>query len=442
VIELRERLERLVPDTPAEGDWERVLADAQRPQLRRLGLVLPLAAAAAAIAVVVLAWPFGGERPTGVLDRALAAIGQGPVLHVVYRGESGHTLVDLSSGELTPLVAESELWYDPKRGVHYISRVGSVTQSDRVIARRLLSAREERAFLALADNYRAALESGKAKVIGPGAVGGRPVLWIRVWSDAVPDVRGGPDHIVAEEVAIDRETSEPVYARITEDGRSKPGNGRAIITLERLSADAADFDAKEASDEPQKDVEGRTEFGKLLAPGEFSGAVGGAAFWLGPSYDGEQLADAREFTVRHKTTRKGLYLFYGELRRDGENLLRALSKPKVVLEEFRELPDFWISGAHASAAKEGSLLVTNARVYEGGKEVAVRTGIVLRDGTYVSIQGADVRTVLDAAAALRPSTVEAAPPSTLDLATIAREVEASEGQVTEVTGPRRSLTAD
>jgi hypothetical protein len=431
VIELRERLERLVPDTPAEGDWERVLADAERQQLRRLGLVLPLAAAAAAIAVIVLAWPFGSERPGGVLDRALAAIGEGPVLHVVYRGEWGPTLVDLSSGELTPLLAESELWYDPDRGVHHRFRLGSVIQSDVVVPRRMLSARQEQAFLALADNYRTALESGEAKVLGPGEVAGRPVQWIRVRRASLREA--GRTRVYAEEVAVDRNTSEPVYARITEDGEVKAGNGRAIVELERVSA--GPFDAKEPADDPRGEPEGGTEFGKLLAPGEFSAAVGGAAFWLGPSYDGEQLEDAREFIVRDKTTRKGLYLFYGELRRDGENLLRALSEPKVVLEEFRELPDFWIAGADASAAKEGSLLVTNARVYEGGKEVAIRTGIVLRDGTYVSIKAADVRTVLEAAAALRPSDVEAAPPSTLDLARIAQEVEARKGHLTEVSGP-------
>lgn len=424
MTEVRERLEQLVPDRPEDGDWDRVLVDAERPQHRRLGLVIPLPAAAAILAVLVLAWPLGNEQSGGVLDRALAVIGEGPVVHVVYRGESGSALVDLSSGEVTPLVADSELWYDPERGVHRRSRLGSVIQWDVVVPRSMVSERQERDLLALADNYRSALESGQAQVLGPGEVAGRAVEWIRVRQTGA----------FTEEVAVDRETSEPVYARITEDGLVRAGS--SIVKLERLPVEAAPFDAKDrAKDDPVNQPEGGTGFGRLLAPGEFPAAVGGPAFWLGPSFEGEPLADAREFFVRESTTSKGLYLFYGELRRDGETLLRALSEPKVVLEEFRELPDFWVVGPQALAAREGSVLISNNRSHVGDKELPQRWGVVLRDGTYVSIEATGVRGVLEAAVALRPSDVEAVPPTDLDLAAIAREVETRKAHITEVSGP-------
>ena len=82
-----------------QGDWERIAASRRGRRAHRSApwWLMRLGFAAAAIAIagaLVLAWPFHGNQG-GVLDRALAAIGQGPVLHVVLRGEWGGTLVDL-----------------------------------------------------------------------------------------------------------------------------------------------------------------------------------------------------------------------------------------------------------------------------------------------------------------------------------------------------------
>lgn len=441
MTELRQKLDRLVPETPAEGNWERVLADAEQPQRRRLGLVLPVAAAAAAIAILALAWPFGSDRTGGVLDRALAAIGEGPVLHVVYRGEFGSTLVDLSSGEVTPLVPEWEVWYDPDRGLHQRSRLGKV-EHDRVLPPELVSGPQKREFVGLADSYRSALESGEARVIGDGHVAGRPVQWIRVRSTSIPDVRNGQDHVYAWEVAVDRDTYEPVYGRSTRDGRPEPGSGKTILKLERLPADADAFDPALQPDLTQGSSGGGTEFGKLLEPTEFDAAVGGSAFWLGPTFAGEKLADARELIIRTRATPsgewkegRGLYLYYGEFEIKDGIPQRALGTPKVVLEQFGNVPEFWINEPDATAAREGSVLISTHRSYVGGQEEEKRWGVVLRDGTYVSIQATDVRAVLEAAAALRPAGVEAVPPLNLDLASIAREVEARKGHMTEVSGP-------
>jgi hypothetical protein len=436
VTDLRQRLERLVPELRGEGEWERVLVDAGRSRTRRLSLVLPLGVAAAAVAVLALAWPFGSERSGGVLDRALAAIGEGPVLHIVYRGEWGPTLVDLSSGEVTPLVAEWEVWYDPKRGIQSRSKLGSSPQAERVIPRRHVSGRQEREILALAENYRTALQSGKARVVGRGRVAGRPVVWIRISSEWYPSSRDGHYHLHAQEIAIDRSTYEPVYARMTQDGRPLGDYGQAIIELERVSADAADFDVDPAKQ--QHGGMGGTEFGRLLAPGEFTDAVGGTAFWLGQAYAGSPLADSREFLVRRRAARKdewettkGLYLFYGDLSRRGGVPLRALSEPKVVLEEFREVPQFWISASNAAAAREGSIL------FSGGDSGLPReSGLLLRDGTHVSISAPTVREVLQAAVALRPVGADRPGPSGLDLGGIARSIESREGHRIEVSGGR------
>lgn len=427
---LRQRLDRLVPELDGEGVWERVLSDADRSRRTRVRLALPLVAVAAAVAVLALAWPFGSERPGGVLDRALAAIGEGPVLHVVYRGDWGVTYADLATGKVTPVVGESELWYDPNRGVHYVSRLGDKVVSDSLLSARRVTAWQEREFLALAQDYRSALERGSAKLIGPGRVGSRPVLWIRLKGRWDPSSDGGY-HLFAQEIAIDRSSYEPVYARWTRDGQAPPGTGRTIAKLERTSADDADFEVDKPRTSPEGFM-GGAEFGKPVGPARFDDVVQ-APVWLGSSYRGHRLADAREFLVKRRanrnepwTTTRGLYLFYGKLRRKGELPLRALSKPAVVLEEFRELPAFWISAPYGAAAREGSVLFAGRG-----------SGLLLRAGTYVSIQAPSVRAVLGAAAALRPPDATAQPRSDVDFALMARQVEDHTIQGPEVSGGKR-----
>jgi len=430
VTDVNRHLDRLVPEAQEEGDWGRVLADAKRPR-RRLSLAVPLAAVAAAIAILTLAWPFGSERPGGVLDRALAAIGKGSALHVVYRGDWGPMSVELSTGEVEPIVAESEVWYDAKRGVHQVWRLDGEVQSEHLIPVRQLSVRQEEQLVALADNYRDALQSGKARLIGPGRVDGRPVFWIRVRSEWLPDSSDGRNHLFAEEVAVDRDTYEPVYARSTRDGKPPPGGGgQTIVELEQISADDADFDVDERTNIPSSFL-GGAEFGKLLEPAEFSDALGGQPFWLGTSYNGRPLSDAREFVVRRRANRsaaweetRGLYLFYGTLRRRNRIPLRALSQPAVELEQFRELPRFWIGWAEAPAAREGRVVISG------------RGGLVLRDGTYISVRAPSVREILEAAAELRGVGDPAPPRSTIDFAEVASEVEARQGQSAQVSGGR------
>ncbi|MGH3055158.1 MAG: hypothetical protein ACRDL7_09300, partial [Gaiellaceae bacterium] len=69
-----------------------------------------VAVAAAAVIAAVLAAPQGG--PNGVLGRALAAIGDGRIMHVVTESPSGSVLVDLKTGHRTVQVLREELWAD------------------------------------------------------------------------------------------------------------------------------------------------------------------------------------------------------------------------------------------------------------------------------------------------------------------------------------------
>lgn len=416
MTDVRQRIDRLVPELHEQGDWAEVLADAAAARRRRLRLMVPPVVAAAVISVLALAWPFGSERPAGVLDRALAAIGDGSALHIVYRDDWGPMSVDLTTGDVTKLIAESELWYDPKRGIHRVWRVDGNVRGEHLTPPRQLSARQEESLVALADNYRSALRSGSARVIGPGHVEGRPVIWIRARSEWLPDTSDGRNHLFAEEVAVDRDTYEPVYARSTRDGRAFPGGGQAIAELEQVAPEDADFDVDQRT--RWQSWTGGNRFGKLLEAAEYDEAVGGPAFWLGRSHDGKPLADAREYAIRRRPGRdaawvetRGLYLFYGKLPRKNDLPLRALSPSAVVLEEFREIPELWFGWADAAVAREGSVVVSG------------RSGIVLRDGTYILVRAPTVHEILGAAFALRGIGDPAPARPALDIASIARQVE-------------------
>jgi hypothetical protein len=251
MTDLERILDRLVPEPAADGDWEQVLVDAQRPRRTSLAFALPLGAVVAAVAAVALAWPFEGERPAPVLVRALAAIGDGPVLHVTFRSDWGASLVDLSTGEVTPVYSELEAWYDPARGLKQISRLGGTVTGERFYRPGQLYRPMTQRFDALATHYREALESGEAKVVTDGRVGDRPVHWIRINSSWHLNSRDAREHLFAEEVAVDAETFEPVYLRSTFDGRSRPGRsyGELITKVETLPEDEVDFTTDTSPDE-------------------------------------------------------------------------------------------------------------------------------------------------------------------------------------------------
>jgi hypothetical protein len=94
-------LDELTPSyDDRRGDWERVAVAAGRRRRRRVGVSVVMAVVAAV--ALALAWPFHAQHG-GFFDRALAAVGDGPVLHVVLRGDWGGTLVDLRTGERSPV---------------------------------------------------------------------------------------------------------------------------------------------------------------------------------------------------------------------------------------------------------------------------------------------------------------------------------------------------
>lgn len=440
VSELLDALTRSYDDRT--GDWDSVLHDARRSGSRRrpvrVGLVLAVAAAAA---VAALAWPFQAEQG-GVLERALAAIGEGPVLHVVLRGEWGGTLVDLSTGGRTPVHGEHEVWYDTERGlVHWVARLGDAVQHERVY-----EPKEPPAELAaLGREYRQALEAGTARVAGEGEVDREPVLWITIRSELLPGT-DGRDSEFAQQVAVSRRTFEPVALRETLDGKPGPRTLRRVLELELLPAGAGDFTSSES-----ESLEGRafSQGREPIALEQAAATLGRTPLWLGREHAGLPLARAFRETTRSGRQREtrltgadaeaaqacaklegraagrcfrelglgsvavreeGVYasgpvvwaeeqtalvLFYGTLGDDRstyrKDLVPLFDRPHVTVVQSAESPRFRPGGGEF-VPPAGSLFVA----------AGARTGFLHVDGVHLSIEAADEESVLAAARALAP----------------------------------------
>ena len=233
--DVQETLDRLVPEPARMSEWDAVLRDA-RPRRRSLALQLTLATGAAALAALFVVAPWKGSERVGILDRALAAVGDGQVVHVVLRGQWGGTLVDLKTGERQPLYGEREIWYDTNRNLaHEISRFGGAVESEDVYS----PEKPDTELTALSREYRQALKAGTAHVTGKGLFDGRPVYWVTIRRLMLPDVADHRDHEFAEEVAISTETFKPVAIRALRDRLAF--DTQRVLRLETVDVPNANF---------------------------------------------------------------------------------------------------------------------------------------------------------------------------------------------------------
>ena len=178
-----------------------------------------------------------------MLDRALAAVGDGPVLHVITRSGTVGTLVDLAERGGPPLQVEPESWFDPARGFRSTTRL-----DERVLSRyaapvdkpiRFRAA--DRAMQVFTRDYRDALRTGRARVLRQGSVAGTPVYWIRITLERRLPPGSPCGRHVCQDVAVSRETYEPVYVHF---GPARIGFGERIIKLESLPAGTGEIPGK------------------------------------------------------------------------------------------------------------------------------------------------------------------------------------------------------
>ena len=113
------------------------------------------------IFAAILLWPAANQG--SVLDRALAAIGDGPIIHVTYRFKKDYEYVDLKTGRKTRLYQEYEEWLDPSGALRTAYHVnGHLVVTVRAPGKNTLSGHEKETYSGILDGYRKALENGSA----------------------------------------------------------------------------------------------------------------------------------------------------------------------------------------------------------------------------------------------------------------------------------------
>ena len=341
---------------------------------------------------LAFAWPFGGRG--GVLDRALAALGNGPVVHVVRQGDWGGSVVDLSTGAKRALPGIDEDWYDTARGLQrHVARLGGAVQQDSTFRPR----RAPADIVGLATRYREALTNGSAVVASRGNVDGVPVDWIKVRSEMLPDVADHKLHEWAQEVAVSRETYQPVATRETRDGEPGPGGLSRILTLEYVSASAAQFELSNNEPGGSGPFSFSPGFGSELTLPQARDVLPGRLLWAGEQLGGLALAHVGKLEYASGYDRQsgtwasrleGVMLAYGHLTGIDQGH-PTLEGPYILV---RETPGRPVAGVASSAYTPPA----------GAAFVSHGTAVVIRDGVYVEIQAPSDEGALAAARSLKP----------------------------------------
>lgn len=294
-----------------------------------------VAATTAVAAAALLLFAATSVQPS-LVDRALAAVGDEPVLHAVIRqtGQSSTTLVELSSGRHITgrRVVRTEIWFDEERAFEHTiirttgeqtrdelstpagitSETGPVWTCARIAAHPVEATRAgvscnfsgengttprhvpeppptvDPALTGFVDGYRQALASGAARRVGEGTVRGRRVYWLEF---RLPDPDTNPrDPRVdfRERVAVNSDTYRPLVIVPIMNGAA----GLAYDVLEIGTVARADADFSKPKLIPPEE---RPTSASAHATGELdlagtSQVLGTRALWAGPELRGLRLA--------------------------------------------------------------------------------------------------------------------------------------------------------
>jgi hypothetical protein len=393
-------LDEMVPPRPQPDRWAAIMAEAdvdtgvaRRRQRRWLIGAVPALGLVAAVVVVAVAWPFGGGPGGSILERAAAAIGDGPVLHVVVRSGWGGTLINLESGKRSQLHGEEEMWFDPQRGIHQVSSFGGVPQGDALYPPGRVSYLDKTLGV-LATGYRRALEDGSARVIGKGIVDTEAVYWLRVDTQMLPDVADNKLHEWAHDVAVSQSSFEPVATRETRDGAISPDGISTIEWIETLPKGGGNFTRMTPDRNGTATMRGGP--GEKLTRAQANELLGGRAVWAGASVAGlELVAISKEERVegydpQTKTWAKRYFsvtLSYGALAMPGH----SPSGSSVQVSESPTLDFGFQRGVIGYSPPEGSVLIVGGRI-----------GLMQRNGVYIALEASDDDLLLATARALEP----------------------------------------
>jgi hypothetical protein len=332
LLELRDEPELLAV---ADALAETLATSTPAPKRTRRWLPLSAAASLAAAGAAALALVFlGGSVHHGVVDKALAAVGDGPVLHAVLHEKlpTTYSLVEISTGRKiahTP-TRTVEVWFDAQRGLkHTITRTdgvvddelatpeGITTQDGPVwtcarIAQHPIEATKagvscnfngengttprnvpeprptgDPALTGFVDGYREALATGAARKIGSGTVGRTQVYWLEFKLPNATETDGeGVTHL-SERVAVSTDTYRPLVVRPITNGMS--GDELKVVSIETVSRENANF-AKPKRIPRETDAGWNTVDRERIGLSNATGVLGRTALWAGPEVAGQALS--------------------------------------------------------------------------------------------------------------------------------------------------------
>ncbi len=410
------------PHSPsADSLYERVLERAARtsenetarpspfrmtwPWLSRRVVAASVAGVAVAIAIAFLPGRLADEGRVDVIELALAAVSGGPVIHgVVENADSTATLVDLDSGSESVEPARMEYWYDEKTGELRARMTigGEILRDVHVASVSATGPPASQPALSFASRYRAALESGTARVIRRETVGSRRAVVLQI---AVPAWKDAEGRVVqpgfVEEVAVDEDTFKPLRFRHV------PGPGVAagpifwwrVISIESIDRDPKDFTTPEG---PAMRSFGPTSNDRAVTRAEAAAALGRTAYWPGTEVGGAELdrigvAENRIIWADGRVTESAFLLIrYGPDENPGSKepwiWLSVGTSPEGT-------PRF--GPADGEAVPAGKVRLTFVKAHDS-RGIDMWFGNVQRDGLYINMQSPQRELVIAAAKALKP----------------------------------------
>lgn len=417
---LIERIEALV-DRDNRPDWEDVVRRAEAPAqaaaparrtmrsyfARRLVPVFVLAAAALVIGLIA-PWGHGSSLTEGaVAERALVAIGNGPVLHAVLRSPNGSTYVDLATGQETPQLVTTEVWYDrERRFVHRQDGINGHVYGD-LLAKPFGTSKpkgwSERvpyvpyldpALAEFFDGYRSALENGDAHVTGTGTIDGRDVTWIELTYFA---------KYAAERIAIDKASSLPI--QIEQLYKGKIVRSYDVVSIETLPEGSGSFSKSKRNPSPTFNI-GRDQV-TSISRSDAARALSGA-LWIGESISTLRLSNVSRATLTSQNLSNGsalvvgtgIELHYGDgspgLAWDGPPGEKPSGSYVWLHETEMSASAYWPTlGRLGEEPPTGSMLTDCGSRGDCG-------GFMVKDGIHVAILASSRKLELEAARALEP----------------------------------------
>jgi hypothetical protein len=438
------------PDLLAIADAVGATQSRQRRRSWTAGMRVVAAAAAVTVAAALaLVSPWEG-RGGGFVAQALAALGNGQVIHVVSVADTpGRTVLDLETGAETPIQVRTEIWFDEARGLRRtLVRSGGQLTTDELqtpegawtpggrvytcawiaahpveatrarvscnasglngtVPRQVAEPRPtlEPSLAGFVTGYRDALANGSAHRDGTGVIDGRPVTWLRFANPARPG-QAEPAPTPVQRVAVDSETLRPVVVETLLDGRRV--YRRAILSIGTLEAKAVDFSRPKPTPPGEWPIATRGQ-DRPLAIGDAAGVLEGRLLWAGATLEGLQLREMtrREITTSYEadsgvapTHSIGVEIYYGADERtlDDYVVLRQSLVPEML---------YGFVGPYAEPPAEGSMLVspiqwltTPERGTRARPEATVWRGQLVKSGVYVTIDARTRSLLVEAARAL------------------------------------------